>query len=273
MPRSAGVVASAVLTLLASALTISLAGVAFAARHEMPPEAPGGTIAVSVMTLFLVAGGVTGIATGVYLLRLRHWARTSLLIFAGAVVAFGTFSMLLFLTPQFGDLMASVPNGAAARRVVLAGYAVPTAIGIWWLILFTRPGMKERFTAGRPAEPSAVPVSIAVIGWFLLLGGLTSLALWYVGLTFSNGLIITLVPSFRARQEEYTRTIVPNADDLLYVNSTAFRLGLMLLIAAVVGLICWLLVKHKGAFQQQPAGHRELAGPLDGATSPHSSQQ
>jgi hypothetical protein len=65
------------------------------------------------------------------------------------------------------------------------------ALGVWWLILFNRPAAKPYFVAGA-APPSARPLSVTLIAWYLLAGAvLTALgaAVRMPGMFF--GILIT----------------------------------------------------------------------------------
>ena len=194
MNRPVSVVVSTVLLLLASAVTLLFALFMFVLRGEMDREVPSGDVMSLLLAAFFGAGGILGIATAVDLLRLRHWARISLLVFAGIVVAIGAISVLAIYALPWDQMVAETPGPTGnVRPILLVGYAVPIAIGTWWLVLFTRPAMKERFAAGRPAEPSAVPLGIAFIAWVTLIGGVGGLVLplmkmpaFLVGLVFTG---------------------------------------------------------------------------------------
>jgi hypothetical protein len=78
------------------------------------------------------------------------------------------------------------------RPILVGVYGLPVAVGAWWLFLFTRPSMKERFGTGQPVEPSALPVAVAVVGWMTLIGGVACLVLPFVRLpAFLFGLEFT----------------------------------------------------------------------------------
>lgn len=187
------VIASAILTLLASALSVLFAFMLLAIRGEMGVEVPAGRAMAVVIASFFGAGGVLGIATAVDLLRLRHWARISLLVFAGMIVTFGVFSILIFLVLPWDRMMAEVPGATRDIRPILIGiYMVPIVIGTWWLVLYTRPAMRERFAANPPADPSALPLPIAVISWITIIGGMMSAVLPFFKVPFFLvGVLIT----------------------------------------------------------------------------------
>ena len=101
-----------------------------------------------------------GIATSIGLFRLKEWARISMIV----------FSVLLILMTAFGGLMAlvmpmpptpnqaDVPNVATAVRIVMAVFAgTLMSVGIWWLVFFTRPNVKEQFV---PAQPLVMGATV-----------------------------------------------------------------------------------------------------------------
>ena len=91
--------------------------------------------------------------------------------------------------------LPAAPAGAATQstmtgiRLVMGAFWFGIAgIGVWWLVLFTRPKVKAQFAAPTPAYPigeglqsatpaligqarsSARPLSITIIAWLLLVG-------------------------------------------------------------------------------------------------------
>jgi hypothetical protein len=136
---------------------------------------------------FMIGVSLFGIATGIGLIYLRHWARISILIWGGMSVFFGIFgTLIVFLmplspTPNTADL----PTGsmAAVRWIFLGIYGLPLLIGIWWLILFNRKSVKAQFAgapvaadAGLPQKPSC-PRPIAMLAWLYITAILNLLVL------------------------------------------------------------------------------------------------
>jgi len=86
----------------------------------------------AVIFLLLVLG-VLGLVTGVGLLRLRPWARTSALVSAVVVAVLSV--------AQFLWVVMNRPPGPTGLGLVLWFIpfdAVPVGISLWWLILFSR---------------------------------------------------------------------------------------------------------------------------------------
>jgi hypothetical protein len=117
-----------------------------------------------------------GVATGIGLIYLRKWVRISILIWGGLSVFFGIvgmpFAFLLPLSPGSNAPELPAAGMTAVRSILLLVYAVPFAIGVWWLILFNRKSIKAQFAGqgessdqGLPRKP-ACPLPIAVLAWF-----------------------------------------------------------------------------------------------------------
>ena len=133
-----------------------------------------------------------GIATGIGVLRLREWARIAMLIFAGAVTLFSGFGaaiVLMIPMPQTPAVGAGV-----ARAVIAVVYAVPLAVGVWWLVLFTRRDIVSAFAlsgaTGIPA-PSPRPLMVTIIGYWVILGGAGSVLMATMGMpAFVAGFVL-----------------------------------------------------------------------------------
>jgi hypothetical protein len=172
-----GIRASAALAILGSAATLLMAGMmAWTMFHtKLPPEAamPAATLkAFAVVMGALFAGlGVWGIWTSVGILRRRGWARISILVLAVLLAFMGASALL-------GVLLVPFPStpGVSARVMentrwgIAAFYGALALIGAWWLVLFNTGATKQYFAEREPARESARPLSIAIIGWYLLAG-------------------------------------------------------------------------------------------------------
>jgi hypothetical protein len=187
MKRSSSVTAAAVVLLLGSAILILIAIVtAFAmvllrSRPSLPigPAAAAHESGFLVVTaLFYLALAGWGVATAVGTLRLRSWARISILVMSviATIGCLGALLMLLIVLP-------SIPGPQDAQsvliiRVITFGtLGVPGAVAIWWLLLFTRPRVKKQFEREPTGAASylaqvpfrrARPISITVISIMLL---------------------------------------------------------------------------------------------------------
>ncbi len=160
MKRSGDVTAAAIVLFFGSGLMVLMAVVMTAgtAVTPLPPEQRAGQ---SVLAIFYALMAAWGIATGVGILQLRPWARISIIVMSGVAVFFAVCGALgIMMVPLLLQQEPSVPV-AAIKVVVLVGLimlAVPLAIAIWWLILFTRKRVQFEFaTRGATAISSAIP--------------------------------------------------------------------------------------------------------------------
>ena len=133
----------------------------------------GMTMGIFVFLIPAIWGGATSIA----LFRMKRWARISTLVFAGLLAFFGVISpVFLLVIPMPPTPGAGAATMAAIKVSIAAFYLVLAAIGIWWLIYLTRPGVKAQFEAGLiptsgliSESPSLRPLSVTIIAWFLVI--------------------------------------------------------------------------------------------------------
>lgn len=179
MNRSTGVILSAVLVFIGSALTLLMAVFlvfgSIAVRTQQPQLAGMRYVLYSVDALY-VAFAIWGIASGIGLLRLREWARISMIAFS-VLLLLCTLPALLFTL----FMPIATPVNASANFVLifklvtglLEGSLV--ALGAAWLYFFNRRSVRSRFQSGAGTTPSGAPesgrpLSISIIGWILLVG-------------------------------------------------------------------------------------------------------
>jgi hypothetical protein len=171
MSRPVGITVSAIVAGLGSIVTLlfavlSIASLFLVTPQPQPPNAPQLVIAAAAMC---VAFAVIGMWTAVGLFRLRSWARTSILIFAGFVVVGCLFCLLLTmavpLPPEF-----SASTRRTARLTMALMFAIPLVIGVWWLIQFNAPSTKAAFASPIAGAASPRPMSITVIALMTLVG-------------------------------------------------------------------------------------------------------
>jgi hypothetical protein len=120
-----------------------------AGRPAMPP---GTRTMAGIVWLFLIAVAVFGIFVGVGIIRRRNWARISLLVWGAfmAVVSLITIPVLFFI---FSAMPGMMPKDADAAPVIsvmkwisVLFYGIPLGVGVWWLVLFTRPRVAAVFS-------------------------------------------------------------------------------------------------------------------------------
>lgn len=174
-----GIRASAGLTILGSLLAIAFAGLMLLSTVLKPPPAsaavPQYALAVigAVIATIFVAFGVWGISTGIAIFCRRGWARVSTLVFAAILIFFAASACLAMVFAPFPAQAVVAQRTLEIVRAALVGfYALLTVIGIWWLVLFNLKSTREYFERDAPAAPSARPLSVSVIGWYLLTGAL-----------------------------------------------------------------------------------------------------
>lgn len=194
MPRSVGVTISAVVVFIGSAFTVFfgalmvLGGAVLLPSNPVPklPANVGYVVIGEAVFAFACAGW--GIATGVGLINTRQWARISMLVFAALLIFFSVPAALIVALIQLPATTASdlPPGFPTMMRIGMATfYAMFGALGGWWLYFFNKRNVREQFRgkqapaagiADLSAEAPAArlrsrPISITIIGWFLLVGG------------------------------------------------------------------------------------------------------
>jgi uncharacterized membrane protein (DUF2068 family) len=181
MKRSAGIVVTAVIVLLGSAFILLCGAMMVLVFWIAPPPAQEMPLHFIKYFMLLIAAmmfgmGSWGVATGVGLIKLKEWARISLLVFSGLLLVFSLPSMLMFsFIPMQPVPNASVPENfyTLFRAGMVVFYGLQAALGGWWLYYFTRRAVKAQFGAGATLPAGAVaarkrPISITVIAWFLI---------------------------------------------------------------------------------------------------------
>lgn len=144
--RSGGVTAAAVVVFLGSGLflLLSVAGVAgrlagWIPAHSDAPfrSARDAATAMNVSYCMDVMFIAWGFATGIGLLRLRAWARASILVIGGLLLVgmgFGAVAIALL-----SKVLPAVPG----PLVVILG--LPAVIGGWWIVHFNLSGVRKQF--------------------------------------------------------------------------------------------------------------------------------
>jgi hypothetical protein len=190
MKRPVPVVLSAILLGLLAVLQLvgafGMTAVGFMTLHKglpgVPPSSPLPSSALPIlffgMALFVAAVAAWSILTLIGLLRLRSWARYSVLVIAGCMTIFGAILTVTSVATPF--LTTAGGNDSNALRgtffAIAAVYAVSTAIGIVLLIYYNLAATRELFLLAAPTrlEPPHTstgkrrPTAITVISCFYL---------------------------------------------------------------------------------------------------------
>jgi hypothetical protein len=194
MSRPVSVTASAIVVILGSIFTLLLAvgavGSLFVQTPQPhPPTTSQGIIAGAAM--FTVLAGI-GIWTAVGLFRLRSWARTSILVFAGFLAAGSILALVVTSAmPIPPDISAGTQQDF--RRWMAIIYGIPLAISLWWLIQFNTQSTKAAFASPIAESASPRPLSITMIAWVSIVGGascllqiVTGIPVFLFGVSFSG---------------------------------------------------------------------------------------
>src|SRR5256886_11300340 len=140
--RSGAVTVVAVLAILGRLFLLLCRAVVFSAlllkvpspRPEVPPFMGIALLATEGLMMCL---SLFGMATGIGLFYLRHWARISILIWGGVSVFVGLMGISIVFLMSFSPTPPAPdwpPEGMqAVRWILLIVYGVPLLIGIWWL--------------------------------------------------------------------------------------------------------------------------------------------
>lgn len=184
MERSTGVTISAVVVFIGSAMLLlggvfGFVGLKLAPHGSIPMATPlfrGALIFDGVLDLAFVAWGI---ASGVGLIRLRPWARISILVFSGIMVVFSLIPMVIIpfvpLPPQSDTLPSNF--GLIFRIVAVAFYGLFVVLGVFWLYFFNKSSVKNQFKGISVREGVAAesrpekPLVIVILAWLLIIGG------------------------------------------------------------------------------------------------------
>lgn len=195
MKRPVPVVLSAIFLGLLAALQILftvlmvVAGVIFLTKKlPTPPPMPYPPSVLPIMmfafSLLFAALAVWSIVTLIGLVRLRSWARYSILVIAGLMTFFSGISMLTMFAMPY--LISSVPTQTPAPNPAVAHgtflligtvYGIFTAIGVALLVYYNLAKTRTLFLQNAPVnlEPPHTstgrprPTAITVISWLYLL--------------------------------------------------------------------------------------------------------
>jgi hypothetical protein len=171
MSKPVGVTASAVVAILGSILALlftagAIASLFIVTAQPQPPNSAQFVIAGAAM--FAILGGL-GIWTSVGLFRLRSWARTSILVFAGFLAACSIVGLISTMAMPLPPEMAA-GTGPSFRLVTAVMFGIPLAIAVWWLIQFNTRSTKAAFASPLPEAAPQRPMSITVIAWAFIIG-------------------------------------------------------------------------------------------------------
>ena len=198
MNKPGGVIASSVIAIIGSLLTL-LFGISmvvnwavlrsnpdvFTQTGNMPmPMSPSAfTVVMLIEAIVFLGLSVVGIVCSIGLLRLKNWARVSFLIFGGLLGFFGLVGVFgsavaLVAMPSFLPPQSQVSPGLirGVMVVLLVFELILGALGIFWLVYFSRRRVKATFVGEAEANVARRgPLSMTIIAWILVVGGALSL--------------------------------------------------------------------------------------------------
>jgi hypothetical protein len=186
---SAIVLSLAALFLLLITALMAVAGVLAGRQHTIQPAPHILIYLMLAISLFYAALSVWAILTVIGILRLRAWARYSILIIGGGLAVLGLLAALFTLV---GRTMLPIPPTRPPLDphfmtiiflFIGAFYLLLAAIGIWWLVYFNLRPVRELFSnpnlllqsSNPPGRFSRTPTAIKIIAGFLLLSSVCCL--------------------------------------------------------------------------------------------------
>ena len=177
MARSLSITFSAGLLLVGGLFILLLGTVFLATALGLPRDRsfPGMEYFFFLLPVVMLCLAVWGITTAIELFRLQSWARMSMLVIGGLLAFFGvTSAPFAFLVPYFLPAQGTPFPMRSIFVSVGVFYAALGALGGWWVYLFTRRSVRDRFVSPEPVPVSGPtrPLGITVIALFLLVGGI-----------------------------------------------------------------------------------------------------
>jgi hypothetical protein len=186
MSRPVGVTASAVVAILGSIFTLVFSALAVGSlfMETTQPQPPNSAPFVVAGALIFVIFACIGFWTSLGLFRLRPWARSAILVFAGFLAAASILTLLMTMAvPMPSDM--SPATAQSVRRGMVVIFGIPFLIAIWWLIQFNTPSTKAAFASSIAGPAPTRPMSITIIAVAFIFGGVSCLLA-----------ILTRVPTF-----------------------------------------------------------------------------
>ncbi|HZL25549.1 MAG TPA: hypothetical protein VFC39_03365 [Acidobacteriaceae bacterium] len=173
MRRPVGVIITCILLGLAALLLLLNAFGAFVSillRGHLPANGAGPTpppammaVVFIVLGLFYLALAAWAIATLVGLVKMRNWARYSVIVIGVGLALMGVVGAIGMFAAR--TMMDSVPmppgQNPAILRVVMVVAALFSlliaAVGIWWIIYFALRTTREAFALAAGPQPVPIP--------------------------------------------------------------------------------------------------------------------
>lgn len=159
---SSSVVAAAIVGILISMFTLigalsSMVGFTMIPSSS-PMAIPPPARSMLMVILGLLAGlAILGVFTSIALLRLKKWARVSMLIWGGVMVAFSAVMLFFVSLSPFPEMSSDSAAGFPYLRILMSVlYAAEFLVGVWWLLLFNQRVVREQFLPGAAVDSPVV---------------------------------------------------------------------------------------------------------------------
>ena len=262
MSRPVGVTASAIVAILGSILALLFTALAIASLFIAPPQSQQANSAQSVIAsaAMLAVLALIGMWTSVGLFRLRAWARTSILVFAGFLAACSIFTLVVMMIVPMPP-NTTVGTEHTFRRTMAVVFGIPLAIAVWWLVQFNRQSTKAAFASSIADPASARPMSISVIAWMNIVGGascllpvVTGTPAFLFGVVFNGWIARVIYAVFAALTLYIGKGLLDLREEvrLLAIGWFAFTLVHLSLITLVPPLRQRMLDLQRTLVQNQP---------------------
>lgn len=143
-----------ILMSLLAMVGISVMGHAPNADAKLPPGIQSGVLLM--MALFVLVS-VFGLVTCVYVLRLKNWARISIIVWGCVMGGISALALIGVLLAPVALPPGSPVNVTAMKIIIQVVYGIPLFIGGWWVVLFNRPGVRAQFEQPPLHQEPAIP--------------------------------------------------------------------------------------------------------------------
>lgn len=123
------------------------------------------------MAIIPIVIALWGIVSGLGIIQFKNWARASILLLA--------YVFLFCVIPPISAFMVSAdsdtstdPTQHLVKMILIAILLVLAAVGIWWVILFNKKSVKERFRTPVQTDESLASGIINIIAWCIIFNAL-----------------------------------------------------------------------------------------------------
>ncbi|MBB5316752.1 hypothetical protein [Tunturibacter empetritectus] len=281
---SAVVLSLAALFLLLISSLMAFAGISAGHQPTVPATPHFVTYLMIAISGFYIALAIWAILTVIGILRLRSWARYSILIIGGGLAfisILAVFGLLLSRT-MLPTLQTQQP--AADPRITFIVFLVMgainllvAAVGIWWLIYFNRRAVRELFqnpvlasehpgTAGSAVK--SAPLAITLLACFFLFGAVCCIPLLFLPLpAFLLGFILP-IPLARAFYLVCVIFISVIGYGLIKLREPARIAAIAFLILGICNAALTFLPWYQAQFRQYTANFISMIPTMPGQPTP-----